>query len=193
MNQRGFTLLEILIATVLVVIVIGAVYGSLSMAERVIPGRGESLERLTEARRFLDVLSYEIESSFMLKKDDSTGIYLIPADVEGKTGSEIELTTLWGAENIPRRVRYKLTKTDGLLAIEKTITDYGGKDRPYSLMALEGVSGFRITVMNKGTEAPSWDSTKEGRLPELVQIELTLNLNERDIYLKRKVIPRIGL
>ncbi|MBI5232994.1 MAG: prepilin-type N-terminal cleavage/methylation domain-containing protein [Deltaproteobacteria bacterium] len=63
-GERGFTLLELLVATALGAVLLAALY---AVFFSVLKGHGmveKDLERTREMRRFLDVFRMEVESSF---------------------------------------------------------------------------------------------------------------------------------
>jgi len=191
MNERGFTLLEVLIASVLTVIILGAIYSTLSMAERARSARGEGLTTLEEARRTLETLKLEIESLVYSRDDPSTGFTLRDFDIEGLPLSEVSFTTLSNPGNIPLRVSY-LPEMDGEgLVLRKTLTPLAGKDNTYRVELLKNLKSFRLQVLEGDQRVPVWDSGRNGRLPEELILTIGIEYNGREIKIERKVQTRI--
>jgi general secretion pathway protein J len=191
MNERGFTLLEIMIATALTVIILGAIYNTLSMTERARSSRGEGLTTLEEARRGLETLTMEIESLVYDKDDPSTGFTLRDFDIEGIPLSEVSFTTLSNPRNIPIRVTYlpEMDKTG--LVLKKILTPHSGEGHTYRVDMLRNLKSFRLQVEEGDQRVPVWETGRNGRLPKGLTITIGIEYNGREIKLERKVHPRI--
>ncbi len=191
MKERGFTLLEVLIATVLTVIILGAIYSTLSMTERARSAKGEGLTTLEEARRSLESLTMEVESIVHDKDDPSTGFTLRDFDIEGLPLSEVSFTTLSNPGNIPLRVSY-LPEMDGDgLILRKILTAPEGDGHTYRVEMLRHLKQFRLEVLERDQKVPVWETGRNGSLPKELIITIGIEYNGREIRLERKVKPRI--
>ncbi len=191
MNERGFTLLEVLIATVLTVIILGAIYSTLSMAERARSVRGEGLTTLEEARRSLETLTMEIESLVHDKDDPSIGFALRDFDIEGLPLSEVSFTTLANPGNIPLRVSYLPERDEEGLILRKILTAPEKDGHTYRVVMLRNLKSFRLQVLEGDQRVPVWDSGRNRSLPKEMIITIVVEYNGREIKLERKVKTRI--
>ena len=89
---RGFTLIEILIAVAILSIVLAAIYSTFFLAHRAIDGMDESMVKLQESRRALDILKCELDSSYVTR-DKNTFFRMSDRDIFGKEASHLDFTT----------------------------------------------------------------------------------------------------
>ncbi|MBI5048566.1 MAG: prepilin-type N-terminal cleavage/methylation domain-containing protein [Deltaproteobacteria bacterium] len=182
--NNGFTLLELLIAVSIMSVVLTALYGSffsvLSSQEKI----ENELERTREIRRFLDIFSLEIQSSFF-KDNNSRTIF-----AGGKKGSYNKpfSEVLFTAFTYPLirggypvsdllAVQYSVQEnTDEVLTLyKKTWNPYTGDGKDgLSAEVVEGVEGFEVSYFNGKDWAKTWDSSLEKKLPEAVRVVIAV-------------------
>ncbi len=70
MNQRGFTLLELLIAIALLAVIVGLMTGALSMAYKTVEKGERKIENLERGKAVFSLLESQIQSAFLSSYDD---------------------------------------------------------------------------------------------------------------------------
>ena len=141
-DKGGFTLLEVLLAVLLVGVVLGAVYGTFNLVERAKEGSSESLLRLYEARKTMDTMRREIEAM--------QGPFEV-ADREfyGKQGSSISFTGFSPQWGVFSKVAYSIVDEGGKLDLQKEF-QLPGQAKPRTAILLENVEAFTVEVYTGG-------------------------------------------
>ena len=91
-DEKGFTLLELLIAMVLFSIILAAIYGSFFLSYRAMTGLDESLLKLQECRTAIDVMTREGESILYKPGNASSLVKVEDKDFYGKQASRLTFT-----------------------------------------------------------------------------------------------------
>ncbi len=184
-GERGFTLLEVLVAVAITASVAAALYGvfvpMLNTQQRV----DQEVEKLRELRRFFDIFSMEIRSAYTSATNPITIFIGEKSIVGGEAASSIiELTTftypLLGTGRPGsdlKRVRYRLTQDEPGRKVF-----YKEQWNPYTSRVaeatkaevVEGVESFTLEYHNGLEWAGAWDSSMENRLPAAVRVVLIL-------------------
>lgn len=121
MHAGGFTLIELMFVMVLLVIILGALYSSFSLAEKALNGLDSSLLELQECRNALDRMSREIDSTFYNSSDTNCIFKIEDRDIFGKETSRFRFTAL--SPIIPgiSAISYYVEEKDGKLTLYKKI------------------------------------------------------------------------
>src|SRR4030066_123364 len=85
----GFTLIEVLIAVAILSIVLAAIYSTFFLSHRAIEGMDESMLKLQESRKAIDILRCELDSSYYEGKEVKTFFKIQDRDVYGKQASQL--------------------------------------------------------------------------------------------------------
>src|SRR4030042_2663900 len=115
----GFTLIEVLVSVAILSIVLTAVYSTFFLAQRAVEGMDESLVKLQESRRALDILRCELASSFFREADENTLLQIKDRDSYGKSSSELTFTTFSVLQPGLSKVSYYIEENDGSLNLFK--------------------------------------------------------------------------
>ncbi len=177
MEDRGFTLLEILIATALTAILVAAFYSTFFSVVRFGGGSEDSLDELLNAGMFFDRISKDIHSAFYRSKNRNT---FFVGDIDGTTSS-IAFTTLYRPpmrKETPsgdlRAVRYFAEREkDGYTLYMEVWNPYYRDRERFRVAMMEGVRGFEVSFFSTDW-VEVWDSELEGSLPSAVKIAVTL-------------------
>jgi general secretion pathway protein J len=187
MREKGFTLLELLIAVSLVAVVLGAIYSTFFLSERAISAyRGYTI-RLHEARRVLDILSKELKSTVYNTKDKRTAFVVKDRDIYGKQASEIEFTTVASPEG-PYRVSYYVKEDRDTKVLIKRLIYLNGNQM--EVIACRNIEFFSVRVYDGEKWYAQWSSEKSS-LPERIELSLAIKIKDRIISLKEMVRPMI--
>jgi len=187
--DSGFTLLEVLIAVVLLGILAAALYGSYFTVLKARERSAEGTEARRELGNTLDLLRREVDAARYIAGDKRLRFVVEDRDSFGRPASNLELTTL--APPAPLIAGYKesgvidvqyrmvekeqqrliLTRREQDLLLEST-------DVP-SYPQMERISSFLVECSSDGTKwVKSWDTALNGRLPKIVRI--TVQVEEQE-------------
>ena len=178
-SNKGFTRIELLIAVAIMSIVMLALYGTffsiLNSQSRI----EKELEWVRELRRFLDVFSSEIQSSFYKDGNRRTIFIGEKKDSHGRPVSSIDFTAFTYTAVIDGRpvsdimaVEYSVEENpEGMLTLyKKAWNPYAGdKKDGFKVEILGDVEGFEISYLNGKDWAKAWDSSLEKKLPDAVK------------------------
>ena len=178
-SDRGFTLLEVLIAVVLLGILAGALYGSYFAVIRARDRASAGMEERRELGATLDLLRREIASAKYFKDDNKRLRFVVEdRDNFGKPASTLELTTLAPpAGGQARResgisdVQYRLLEKDKQFILTRREQDiFSEADSVPVYPQMERISGFLVECYDGSKWVKSWDASLNGSLPKMVRI-----------------------
>jgi len=176
-SNRGFTLLEILIAVVLLGILSAALYGSyftvLSARERA----SEGMEARRELGGTLDLIRREFSAAKFDRTDKRLRFIVEDRDNFGKPASSLELTTLVPPSDQVRKesgisvVRYRLVEKDKRFILTRREQDIffespDAKEFPQ----MERISDFLVECYDGSKWVKSWDTALNNTLPKGLRI-----------------------
>ncbi|GAB4417600.1 MAG: type II secretion system protein GspJ [Thermodesulfovibrionales bacterium] len=183
---RGFTLIEVLVALVIISIVIAALYSTFFLSHRAVDAVDESLIRLQEARSVLDTIKREIESAFYENGKSYTIFKLDDRDYYGRQASQLLFTSFSPLLPGVSRITYTAEEDDGKMVLRKKITSAYARDRetreggkseiPWgsSVDLVEDVEAFTVEARYNGRWVKTWDSTLSKSIPDEVRISITI-------------------
>ena len=178
-QNKGFTLLELLIALTLLVLLSGTLYGTWFT---VIKGRDSAsarIENLREVRTTLDMLRRELASAFYNKENKRLHFIVEDRDSFGKPSSSLDFTTITTplAGTAPCSdivaVRYSPVENNGKIQLSREETDIFLANKPVTYPQMEDLQGFLVECYNGSTWVKSWDTTLNNGLPQAVRVTLT--------------------
>lgn len=200
-NEQGFTLLEVLIALVLLALVSGALYGTYFSVMRGSEAARERTEPLRDARVTLDLLRRELSAVFYVQDNKRLHFVVEDRDLFGRPASILEFT----AFTVPRsgsapssdvmiaRYRPARDEEDRLVLSRETRDLYlDTKTLPYPLTGR--IEGFLVECYNGTDWVKSWDTRLNGRLPKAVRITLLVQGDDDDkpAAFTAIAVPRLG-
>ncbi|MFC1769929.1 type II secretion system protein J, partial [Nitrospirota bacterium] len=112
--KRGFTLIEVLVAMLILAVILSALYGTFFVANNAVTTSGDTLLRMHEARTALDILRIEAEGAM---KEESFEI--LDRDFFGQPSSEIRFATFSSLFYKPGRISYFVEEHEGVLVLMK--------------------------------------------------------------------------
>jgi general secretion pathway protein J len=178
-SNRGFTLIEILIAVVLLGILSAALYGSyftvLSARERA----SEGMEARRELGSTLDLIRREFASAKFNRDDKRLRFIVEDRDNFGKPSSTLEMTTLVPPSSQGRKesgisaVRYALIEKDKRFILTRREQDVffeSADAKAYPQM--EQISAFLVECYDGSKWVRSWDTAASlnNALPKMLRV-----------------------
>lgn len=184
-GSAGFTLLETLVALLLLVIVAGALYSSYFSVIRARERTEEGSEERREIRGTLDMLRREIAGS-LFKGDDNRFRFVVEdRDVFGKPASNLEFVTVIppSADERPASdlvtVKYTVKETEGKISLTRESADLYGSVKPIPYPQMEELQSFLVECYDGAKWVRSWNTALAPRLPERVRVTLAVKEGEK--------------
>lgn len=196
-DSSGFTLLEVLVAMLLLVIVAGALYSSYFTVLRARERADAGGEQRRELRGTLDLLRREIDSAIYRTNDKRLRFVVEDRDVFGKPASALKLVTVAppSADERPASdlvlANYGIREKEGRLALSREATDLFGSMKPIPYPQMEELEGFLVECYDSGKWVRSWNTELSPKLPERVRITLTVRDGEKTADYSVTARPRL--
>ena len=192
LQKKGFTLMEVLIAVAILSIVLAALYSTFFLSHRAIEGMDESMLKLQESRKAIDILRCELDSSYYDGKEVNTFIKIQDRDVYGKQASQISFTAFSTLRPGLSRVSYYIEDKDGKLNLLKKIGSPYSKEETEGVDIIEDLEGFNVEAKYNDTWVKTWDTDVNKAKPEEIRIGLTMMIKGKKVTLSDIAKPRIG-
>lgn len=188
-TEKGFTLLEVLVAVTITALLLTAIYGvftSVSGAKQRLEAEGESYH---QARVLYDRLGRELRGTYWRQANSRTRF------IGGRTRDNyifLELTTTAGTPFGGRRggmsvVRYELRRDEEpqepdtwvLMRNEYPTSDPDGPEREGYRLAT-GIRELGLRFYKNGQWEEEWDAARDG-LPQMVEVSIIMPIEEQSV------------
>ena len=190
--SHGFTLIEILVAVAILSILLAAIYSTFFLSYKAIEGMDESMVKLQEARRALDILKREIDSTFYAVGDQNTFFRIVDRDVYGKQATRLEFTAFSPQRPGVSRITYFIEDKEGKLVLFKKVESPYRKEETEEADIIEDMDSFGIEAKFNDTWVKTWDTGINKDMPEEVRINLAITIKGRTVTLSDISSPKIG-
>lgn len=187
--QRGFTLIELMLALGIMASILAVLYSSFFITERSVRATDSSMLRLHEARMALENLRMELEG--VLKyKNKADHFILKNHSIFGNPASGMEFYSSASVMPGPARVTYRVAEVDSEMVLLKSIKRALSEEDADEAEVLEGLVGFKVEAMDiAGTWKQTW---RGGKTPKAIRISITLTISGRELLLTTTARPRVG-
>jgi general secretion pathway protein J len=198
-QDSGFTLLEVLVAMLLLVILSGALYGTFFSLTRGRDMAMEGMETRREVRTTLDMLRREFSSAWYARGNRRLYFVVEDRDSFGKPASTVDFTTISPprSDSLPSSdqvaVRYRAVEKDNGNRLELTreakdlyVTT---KADPYPQM--EELAGFLVECYDGVKWVRSWDTAINAGLPKAVRVTIRLKEGDNTVEFSTIATPRV--
>ena len=191
-SDRGFTLLEILLAMVISGVVLASIYGVFSSVSQMRNRLEAEALVYHQARIFFDRLGGEL-SSMRLSPLGKGAVFSSGETADGEVFLEFNtaLVSPWLQQyGGLARVRYEVRRDNHsaqLLRSEQSLLAELAAAEP--LLFIDGVKTFQLRYLNQGVWQESWSGKNP---PQLLEVTLELEVDERLILFRSSfVLPEV--
>ena len=198
-SNRGFTLLEVLIAVMLLAILTTALYGSYFAVLRARERSAEGMEARRELGGTLDLLRREIGSAlFNINAKNRLRFVVEDRDNFGKPASNLELTALAppaagshsGSGIID--VQYRIMEKDKKIILTRREQDILLDSTTVPVYPqMERISAFLVECYDGSKWVRSWDTALNNALPKMVRITVQVEENGKEIQFSVYATPKV--
>lgn len=198
-RNRGFTLLEVLIAVMLLAILTAALYGSYFAVLRARDRAAEGMEGRRELGSTLDLLRREIDAALFNRNDKRLRFVVEDRDNFGKPASNLELTTLAPTSSGVRQesgiidVQYRImTKEEQKIILTRHEQDlFFDTVTVPAYPQMESISSFLVECYDGSKWVRSWDTALNYALPKMVRITIQVEENGKPVSFKMYAVPKV--
>ena len=201
-NNSGFTLLEVLIAVVLLGILSAALYGSYFGVIRARDRASSGMESRRELGATLDLIRREVSSACYdrIKTDTRLRFRVLDRDNFGAPASILELTTLAPPDGQTRSesgiviVKYQMADKDKMRILTRQEQDlFFEEGTAPAYPQMEQISSFLVECSLDMTNwVKTWDASNQG-LPKFVRVTVQIMEEGKPVEFTILSTPRIGL
>lgn len=185
-SNRGFTLLEILIATVLLGILSASLYGSYFTVLRARERVSDGMEARRELGSTLDLIRREFAAARFDRSDRRLRFVVEDRDNFGKPASSLELTAMVPASGQGRKesgisaIRYRLVEKDKKQVLTRREQDIFFESADVAgYPQMERISSFLVECHDGSKWVRSWDTALNGALPKMLRITVQVEEDGR--------------
>jgi len=191
LQKKGFTLIEILVAVTIFSVLLVAIYSTFFLSYKATEGMDESMVKLQEARRALDILKRELDSTFYVPGDQNTFFRIADRDVYGKQATRLEFTAFSPQRPGVSRVIYFIEEKEGKLNLFKQVESPYRKEETEEADIIEDMESFGIEAKYNDTWVKTWDTSINKDVPEEIRINLGISIKGRTLTLSDLSSPKI--
>lgn len=199
-HNKGFTLIEVMVAFAVFSIVLAALYSTFFLSQRAVDAVDESLIRLQESRAVLETIKKELEASLFSKDKAYTLFKLTDRDFYGKQASQLNFTAFSNLIPGLSKINYIVYEAKGKLILRKNITSAYTKSQEGKtkyLDLIEDMEAFTVEAKYKDIWIKTWDSSLNNDIPDEIRITIKISTKKNNGTDDRFTIydiikPRIG-
>lgn len=200
-TEKGFTLLEVLLAVTLMALLLGVVYTSFFVIHDAASSTSGAVVSLQEARATLDMMRREIEAGMSAGSGGGHDFEVMDRDIFGKKASSLSFDS--HASPLPggAAISYEVKEVDeageageARLVLMKYVGRLEGSapgqdSEPVEVEAVEDIVSFDVEALVGRRTYSTW---REHRQPEAIRVTLTIKLHGADVPLGFTASPYIG-
>jgi len=191
-RAHGFTLIEILIATAILSVVLAAIYSTFSLAYRAIEGMDDSMMKLQETRKAIDILRRELDSAYYDADEDKTFLKILDRDVYGKPAVQLSFTTFSTLRPGLSKISYYIEEHDKKLILFKKLESPYREGDTQGVDIIEDMEGFTIEAKYNDQWVKTWDTEINKRMPDEIRISMAVMVRGQKVTLSDVARPRYG-
>jgi general secretion pathway protein J len=190
--RKGFTLLEVLIAVAVLSIVLTALYSTFFLSSRAMEDMDESMTKLQESRKAIDILRKELEAAYYKDDDEKTFVKILDKDLYGKQATQLEFTAFTTVRPGLSKISYYMEETDNKRTLFKKIGPSFGKEESEGADIIEALEEFTIEAKYQDKWVKTWDTGITKKMPDEIKISLSVMIKGRKVTLSDTARPMYG-
>lgn len=197
-RNSGFTLLEVLIAVVLLGILSAALYGSYFGVIRARDRASAGMESRRELGATLDLIRREVSSALFNRTDKRLRFVVEDRDNFGAPSSTLELTTLAPPAGQSRSesgivaVTYRMAEKDKKRTLTRQERDLFSEEVTIpAYPQMEQISAFLVECYDGSKWVKSWDTAINGALPKSVRVTVQVEEEGKTVEFSMLSAPRV--
>lgn len=198
-RNKGFTLLEVLIAVVLLGILSAALYGSYFGVMRARDRASSGMESRRELGATLDLIRREVSSALYNRSDKRLRFVVEDRDNFGAQSSTLELTTLAPPDWQTRSesgiviVTYRMAEKDKKRSLTRQERDLVSEEATIpAYPQMEQISSFLVECYDGSKWVKSWDTAINGGLPKSVRVTVQVEEEGKPVEFTMLSVPRVS-
>jgi len=172
----GFTLIEVLIAVAILSIILTAVYSTFFLSYKAIDGMDESLLKLQESRKAIDILRRELDSAFYSKEDSNTFLKIEDRDVYGKQATQLTFMSFSPLRSGLSRISYYIEDKAGKLNLFKKVESPYSKEETEGVDIIEDLEAFTVEARYNDRWVKTWDTDITKGMPDEIRVSLSIKI-----------------
>jgi general secretion pathway protein J len=192
LRKAGFTLLEVLIAVAILSIVLTALYGTFFMSSRAMEDMDESMTKLQESRKAIDILRRELEAAYHNDNNEKTFVKILDKDLYGKQATQLEFTAFTMVRPGLSKISYYMEEKDKKRTLFKKIGSSFGKEESEGADIIEDLEEFTIEAKYQDKWVKTWDTGIIKKMPDEIKISLSVMIKGRKVTLSDMARPMYG-
>ncbi|MFA6055166.1 MAG: prepilin-type N-terminal cleavage/methylation domain-containing protein, partial [Thermodesulfovibrionales bacterium] len=181
LQKKGFTLLEVLIAVAILSIVLTALYGTFFLSSRAMEDMDESMTKLQESRKAIDILRRELESVYYNDNNEKTFVKILDKDLYGKQATQLEFTAFTTLRPGLSKISYYMEEKDRKRTLFKKIGSSFGKEESEGADIIEDLEEFTIEAKYQDKWVKTWDTGITKKMPDEIKISLSVMIKGRKV------------
>ena len=198
-RNKGFTLLEVLIAVVLLGILSAALYGSYFGVMRARDRASSGMESRRELGATLDLIRREVSSALYNRSDKRLRFVVEDRDNFGVPASTLELSTLAPPDGQTRSesgtviVTYRMAEKDKKRSLTRQERDLVSEEATIpAYPQMEQISSFLVECYDGSKWVKSWDTAINGALPKSVRVTVQVEEEGKPVEFTMLSVPRVS-
>jgi general secretion pathway protein J len=201
-NNSGFTLLEVLIAVVLLGILSAALYGSYFGVIRARDRASSGMESRRELGATLDLIRREVSSAQFDRTVDKQHLLkfvVLDRDNFGAMASILELTTLAPPDGRTRSesgivvVKYQMANKDKKRILTRQERDlFSEESTTPAYPQMEQINAFLVECYDGSKWVKVWDTAINGALPKDVRVTVQVEEEGKPVQFTTLSVPRVN-
>lgn len=190
--DKGFTLIEVLVAFLILSVVIAALFSTFFVSSRAIDSVDDSLIRLQEARAVVETLRKELESSLYSREKEYTIFKLSDRDFYGKQASQAVFTSFSGLLPGLAKITYTVEEREGVLVLKKEVVRAFTKPASHNdFVLIEDIGSFMIEARYNGQWVKTWDSSLSDSIPDEIRVSIKIAPKKREGMRDNQASPEL--
>jgi len=197
-RNRGFTLLELLVAMALLGIISAALYGTFFALTRGRDTAVTGMDKRRELRSTLDMMRREIAATFFNQANERLHFVVEDRDIFGKPASTLTFTTISAPQgdgppaSDQLAVTYRVVDSNGKMVLTREAHDPFLNVSPLPYPQMEELEGFLVECYDGNIWVKSWDTALNKILPKMLRVTITVKEGKQNVSFTASAIPKMG-